>query len=201
MTKKSFNLRKMIVLAICLAGITNVVAQDYVGTYSGTITITLTVYKIGDPSNVNTKIFNQKLQVNSDWFGFVPNIPLFKDGETISVAISDVTFEPNGDFSAPENSYEESGMTFTDISGNVSGNTINLTLRTLDTETGGTLLDATCTYTGIKQEVGINEVLTTDNKIIVGYYSITGQKLNKEPESGLYIVVYDNGRGEKVMKK
>jgi len=35
---------------------------------------------------------------------------------------------------------------------------------------------------------------------IVGYYSILGVKLNKEPASGIYIIVYDNGTAEKVMK-
>ncbi|MDR0873497.1 MAG: leucine-rich repeat domain-containing protein [Prevotellaceae bacterium] len=35
---------------------------------------------------------------------------------------------------------------------------------------------------------------------IVGYYSILGQKLPKEPESGVYIIVYDNGKAEKVLK-
>ncbi|GHT57042.1 hypothetical protein FACS18945_0320 [Bacteroidia bacterium] len=35
---------------------------------------------------------------------------------------------------------------------------------------------------------------------IVGYYSILGQKLPKEPESGVYIIVYDNGKAEKVAR-
>jgi uncharacterized protein (TIGR02145 family) len=37
-------------------------------------------------------------------------------------------------------------------------------------------------------------------KNIVAYYSITGQKLKQEPESGIYIVVYDNGTSEKIVK-
>ncbi|GHT33893.1 hypothetical protein FACS189434_09110 [Bacteroidia bacterium] len=35
---------------------------------------------------------------------------------------------------------------------------------------------------------------------IVGYYSILGQKLLKEPVSGVYIILYDNGKVEKVLK-
>lgn len=34
----------------------------------------------------------------------------------------------------------------------------------------------------------------------VGYYSITGQQLNSEPESGMYIIKYDNGKAKKVVK-
>jgi uncharacterized protein (TIGR02145 family) len=39
-----------------------------------------------------------------------------------------------------------------------------------------------------------------DTKIIAGFYSITGQRLSSEPQSGFYIVVYDNGTAEKRMK-
>ena len=34
----------------------------------------------------------------------------------------------------------------------------------------------------------------------VAYYSTLGQKLPKEPESGLYIIMYDNGKTKKVLK-
>jgi hypothetical protein len=193
---------KVAAIVACLAVVTSVVAQDYVGTYSGTITITPTIYLIGDPNNVNTEISNQKLEVSKNYFGFVPNIPLYKNGDTVSVGINEVTFEPNGNFSAPERSYESSGMTFTDISGNVSGSTIHVSFRVLDMQTNGTLLDATFNYTGTKQTTGIKEVLSVEKAAnIVGYYSLTGQKLNKEPENGFYVVVYDNGKSEKKMKK
>jgi len=35
---------------------------------------------------------------------------------------------------------------------------------------------------------------------VAGYYSILGQKLLQEPESGMYIIIYDNGKAEKVLK-
>jgi hypothetical protein len=35
----------------------------------------------------------------------------------------------------------------------------------------------------------------------VGYYSITGQKLNREPDSGIYIIQYDNGKAKKVLRR
>jgi hypothetical protein len=34
----------------------------------------------------------------------------------------------------------------------------------------------------------------------VGYYSISGQKLSQEPESGLYIILYDNGSAKMMLK-
>ena len=36
---------------------------------------------------------------------------------------------------------------------------------------------------------------------VAGYYSIMGQKLQEEPQSGIYIIMYDNGKTEKVIKK
>ena len=35
---------------------------------------------------------------------------------------------------------------------------------------------------------------------ITGYRSITGQRLAKEPQSGVYIILYDDGKAEKVVK-
>ncbi|MDR0872192.1 MAG: DUF1566 domain-containing protein [Prevotellaceae bacterium] len=35
---------------------------------------------------------------------------------------------------------------------------------------------------------------------VAGYYNIIGQKLPKKPESGIYIILYDNGKTEKVIK-
>ncbi|MDR0873066.1 MAG: cadherin-like beta sandwich domain-containing protein [Prevotellaceae bacterium] len=45
---------------------------------------------------------------------------------------------------------------------------------------------------------GVNDV--SEDKTIVGYYSILGAKLNKEPESGIYFIKYTNGKMEKVLK-
>lgn len=36
---------------------------------------------------------------------------------------------------------------------------------------------------------------------IVGYYSVLGEKLPQEPEKGLYIILYSNGKAEKIIKK
>jgi len=46
----------------------------------------------------------------------------------------------------------------------------------------------------------LESVSADTEKNIVAYYSITGQKLKQEPEKGIYIVVYDNGTSEKIVK-
>ena len=35
---------------------------------------------------------------------------------------------------------------------------------------------------------------------IIGYYTLLGQKLPQEPQKGIYIILYDNGKAEKVVK-
>jgi hypothetical protein len=35
----------------------------------------------------------------------------------------------------------------------------------------------------------------------IAYYNLQGQQLAKEPDSGIYIVKYDNGAAKKVLKK
>ena len=35
---------------------------------------------------------------------------------------------------------------------------------------------------------------------IIGYYTLLGQKLPQEPQKGIYIILYDNGKTEKVVK-
>lgn len=53
-----------------------------------------------------------------------------------------------------------------------------------------------------EETTAINET-TTDSteKTVIAYYSITGVKLSNEPESGIYIVVYNNGESDKRIKK
>ena len=42
---------------------------------------------------------------------------------------------------------------------------------------------------------------SADKPTIVDYYSILGRELPQEPESGIYIIRYDNGKTEKVIRK
>ena len=46
----------------------------------------------------------------------------------------------------------------------------------------------------------INNISLEKQKNITGYYSILGEKLPKEPASGFYIILYDNGTSEKRIK-
>ena len=46
----------------------------------------------------------------------------------------------------------------------------------------------------------ISETEITATKTPIAFYNIMGIKLNKAPESGIYIILYDNGTAEKVLK-
>lgn len=189
-------------------GLANVAAQDYVGTFSGTLTITPPiVYTLGDVNDINVLIEDQTFQVGTDHVGWY-DMPIFNEGEPVNIGFVNVEFTPNGTgseqhfaISAPNIDGANGTVTFSIVSGTVSNTAVTLTVHMVDKATGGTQADVTFTYTGTKQaSTGINEIVTTE-KIIAGYYSITGQKLDKEPQSGIYIVKYNNGTSEKVMKK
>jgi hypothetical protein len=183
-------------------GLMNIAAQDYVGTYSGTLTVTPEIYP-ADISTINLNIPNQELQVSSDMLFFI-DIPIFKgsDAAPVTIGFPNAEFALNGDISAPEIAATQEGIVpvkFSLVSGNVSGNTINLTFRMIDT-VNGAIADVTFNYTGTKITTGIDENTTDDNRVVVGYYSITGQKLSEKPQKGFYIVVYDDGSSEKVIQ-
>ncbi|MDR1679786.1 MAG: hypothetical protein LBR81_08435 [Prevotellaceae bacterium] len=183
-------------------GLTSVVAQDYAGTYLGTLTLNPTVFTLGDASDINLEIPNQELQVSTNLVGLY-QIPVFKSSDPVNIGFPQAEFAQNGDISAPNIDGSTGGVpvTFSVISGNISGNTINFVFRMVDKETGGTHADITATYTGTKQSSsGIDDALRA-GKTVAGIYSITGQELNEKPQSGVYIIVYDNGTTEKVMKK
>lgn len=48
---------------------------------------------------------------------------------------------------------------------------------------------------------GINEIMDEQEKTVIAYYSISGHRLHQEPQSGPYVVQYNNGRTEKKTKK
>ena len=48
--------------------------------------------------------------------------------------------------------------------------------------------------------VAINTVSAEKERTIIGFYSILGKKLTKEPESGLYIILYNDGSAEKIVR-
>ena len=47
---------------------------------------------------------------------------------------------------------------------------------------------------------GVVETQCNASLRVIGYYSLSGQKLPREPQSGIYITRYDNGTAEKVIK-
>ena len=53
---------------------------------------------------------------------------------------------------------------------------------------------------GICLSNNINDTVSTEMPNAIGYYSILGIKLDKEPQSGVYIIMYDNGTTEKRMR-
>ncbi|MDR0873183.1 MAG: leucine-rich repeat domain-containing protein [Prevotellaceae bacterium] len=55
-------------------------------------------------------------------------------------------------------------------------------------------------FTTTGTDTGINDVETLPAASVAGYYNILGTKLPKEPASGVYIILYDNGKVEKVIK-
>ncbi|MDR0871964.1 MAG: leucine-rich repeat domain-containing protein [Prevotellaceae bacterium] len=54
-------------------------------------------------------------------------------------------------------------------------------------------------FTATETNSGVAETYR-DTFLPVAYYNILGQKMPKEPEHGLYIILYDNGKTEKVLK-
>ncbi|MDR0872370.1 MAG: hypothetical protein LBN27_02735, partial [Prevotellaceae bacterium] len=53
---------------------------------------------------------------------------------------------------------------------------------------------------GITITTGINEIHNNTPARITGYFNILGQKLPQEPQSGVYIIMYDNGKTDKRIK-
>ncbi len=67
--------------------------------------------------------------------------------------------------------------------------------------TSGEVLDKTLgSFTTLGATTGINNT-TTAEKTITGYYNIMGMKLKHEPQSGSYIIQYNDGSAEKRMRK
>ena len=47
----------------------------------------------------------------------------------------------------------------------------------------------------------VNDISSEKEKTVLGYYNILGKKLLQEPESGIYIILYENGKTEKIIKQ
>ncbi len=51
-----------------------------------------------------------------------------------------------------------------------------------------------------QMSTAINSVSSEKGRNAIGYYNIMGQRLQKKPTNGLYIILYDNGTSEKVIE-
>jgi len=54
-------------------------------------------------------------------------------------------------------------------------------------------------FTTAKEPTNINVSLAASAEV-VGYYSILGAKLPQEPAKGMYIILYSDGKTEKVLR-
>ena len=91
------------------------------------------------------------------------------------------------------------GIRITNLSENT---TYHYKMQTLGA--GDTVLDTkegTFKTTGEGTGTGVVGALhATPLPGIIGYYNLLGQKLPQEPEKGIYIILYDNGKSEKIVK-
>ncbi len=55
------------------------------------------------------------------------------------------------------------------------------------------IVEIDCTPTGLERT-------NQEQPEIVGYYNLLGQKLSQKPVNGIYIILYDNGKTEKVIQ-
>ncbi len=137
---------------------------------------------------------------NASWAGYTPPAGVIDGCSTGGGTQYTVTFDSNGGskvlpatvyehstVTAPENP-TRTGYTF----GGWYKDDVVFDFSTPITE--NITLTAQWTFT-----TGIGEV-PADGRKVTGYYTLTGIKLQDEPASGFYIIMYDNGRAEKRMK-
>jgi hypothetical protein len=86
----------------------------------------------------------------------------------------------------------ENGI-LTSISNLISSSPFSVTTSNPNFTLSGTL---TLNYTN---ETNIPKI-ENENRQAIGFYSIMGVRLGEEPQSGMYVILYDNGSSEKVMR-
>ncbi|GHT33762.1 hypothetical protein FACS189434_08710 [Bacteroidia bacterium] len=65
-----------------------------------------------------------------------------------------------------------------------------------ESDCGNNIATAEITVNDVSTNIGSSQIAAN----IIGYYDILGKKLSKAPENGVYIIKYDNGKAEKVVK-
>jgi len=100
------------------------------------------------------------------------------------------------DLNSPTNlvhglSYENGILTST-------SNTITTSPFRVETGNSRFTLSGTLTL-NYETETSVREIIN-ENRQAVAFYTITGARLHTKPQSGIFIVLYDDGSSEKVMK-
>jgi len=91
------------------------------------------------------------------------------------------------------------GLSYFD--GTLTSTSNTITTSPFVVETGNTDFTLSGTLT-LRYETDTNiKEIKNENRQAVAFYTITGIKLHSEPHSGIFIIFYDDGTSEKVMKK
>jgi len=177
-----------------------VYTEAYDGTYSGDLTLAINAFP--DESMLNLEMSDVILEISKGTLVF-PSIPILKVGDPVEVVFADALFNQDGNIQAPEATNTDMGFplkfSIIESSSSVDGDAITLTIRLVD-GMGGAIADMDILFTGLKQDQSSNYTILEAEKKIIGYYNFSGQKLEREPESGLYIILYDNGTSKKVIR-
>ena len=175
--------------------------EDYDGTFIGNMSLTLNDFPLPDMLNLN--VSDVTLEISKGTLVF-PEIPILKIGDPVALAFEDVVFNQDGKIKAPEQLVTDLPIPLTfsiiESSSYVIGDDnefVTLNIRMVNPEM---FVDVDINFNGTKQDPSNNYTILEADKKIIGYYSILGQKLDREPESGLYIIIYDNFTSKKVMK-
>ena len=177
--------------------------EAYDGIYTGDVTLNINTFALG-ADFLNLNISDVTLEINKGTLVF-QEVPILKDGDPFTIGFEDVLFNQDGNIQAPALSRDDLGfpiaLIFSIIEGSsaVTGDDITLTIQLVD-GMGGALADIEILFTGKKDDGSSNETILGAEKKIIGYYNFSGQKLAREPEYGLFIILYDNGTSKKVMK-
>jgi len=127
-------------------------------------------------------------------------LKIYKDKEHTQLERT-LKFDANGQFVEELRSGStDASFTYT-LKDLLSGTTYFYTLETLTTS-DVVLFSQSGEFTTKGETVGVVETwhAASLQPHITGYYSILGIKLSKEPTSGIYIIMYDNGKAEKVVR-
>jgi len=175
--------------------------EEFDGTFIGDMSLTLNSFPLPDMLNLN--VSDVTLEISKGTLVF-PEIPILKIGDPVALAFQDVVFNKDGNIKAPDQLVTDLPIPLTfsiiESSSYVIGDDnefVTLIIHMVNPAMG---VDVDIAFNGTKQDQSNNYTILEAEKKIVGYYSILGQKLDREPESGLYIIIYDNFTSKKVMK-